>query len=215
MAYGAVSERDTTAVITTPAIRMGVGGTAKLSIQMENGEEMEYNGFQFDIFLPKGMTIAENDSDFVYNLSKRYDENAMVKIKDLDGGFYRAIVFSLSGAAITGNEGELFSLTLRADTTLEVGLYRGDISNFRLSSREGVTFMGTDATFDIEVMAFAKGDVNHDGTVDISDVMLTVYYSLGRKVTDFYLEEGDTNKDGLIDIVDVMNVVYIAIKINM
>lgn len=213
MALGAVSERDTTAVITVPAVAIAADGTAILSVQMENDEDAEYNGYQFDILLPQGVSIAENDSNFIYSLSQRYDENAMVRVKDYGDGCYRIMVFSISSAVITGTEGELISFTLRADSTLEIGTYQGMVVNFKLSSKIGITFMGTDASFDIQVQsAFRMGDVNHDGMVDISDVMMTVYYSLKKQVMDFYVEEADTNKDGIIDIVDVMNIVNIVIK---
>ena len=215
MAHGAVGERDTVVVVTAPEVSMGVGKTAILSIQMENDQEQEYNGYQFDIFLPEGVTIAENDTSFIYSLSPRYDEKAMVKIKDFGDGYYRTMVFSLSDSIITGTEGELISLTLQADSTLDEGTYQGTISNFKLSSGIGVTFMGTDAVFDIQIRpqeTFLMGDVNHDGVVDISDVMMTVNYSVGKKLVDFYIEEADTNGDGDIDIVDVMNIVNIVLK---
>ena len=214
MAYGAVGERDTVAVVTAPEVSLGVGNTAILSIQMENDQEQEYNGYQFDILLPEGVTIAENDTSFIYSLSPRYDEKAMVKIKDFGDGCYRTMVFSLSDSIITGTEGELISLTLQADSTLVEGTYQGTISNFKISSRIGVTFMGNDATFGIQVTntTFLMGDVNHDGIVDISDAMMTVNYSVGKKLLDFYIEEADTNGDGDIDIVDVMNIVNIVVR---
>ncbi len=58
---------------------------------------------------------------------------------------------------------------------------------------------------------FAKGDVNHDGSVDISDVMMAVNHMLGKKLHDFFAEEAETNQDGTIDIVDVMNIVNIML----
>lgn len=215
MAHGAVGERDTVAVVTAPEVSMCVGNTAILSIQMENDQEQEYNGYQFDIQLPEGVTIAENDTSFIYSLSPRYDEKAMVKIKDFGDGYYRTMVLSLSDSIITGTEGELISLTLQADSTLVEGTYHGTISNFKLSSRIGVTFMGNDAAFDILIQqqeAFLMGDVNHDGIVDISDAMMTVNSSLGKKLLDFHTKEADTNKDGVIDIVDVMNIVNIVVR---
>ena len=55
------------------------------------------------------------------------------------------------------------------------------------------------------------GDANHDGEVDVSDVMLTVYKSLIITVSDFYMNEADINKDGIIDIIDVMSIVNITL----
>ena len=215
MAQGAVIDRDTTVVVSAPTVRMVSGETANLSIQMENNEDTEYNGYQFDIQLPQGVTIAKNDSDFIYSLSKRYDEKAKVRIQDYEDGCYRFMVFSFSDSIITGTEGELISLTLQADSTMETGTYQGTVFNFKLSSKIGITFMGTDAAFDILLQdhdTFLLGDVNHDGIIDISDVMMTVNYSVGKKLLDFYIEEAETNGDGEIDIVDVMNILNIVVR---
>lgn len=213
MAFGTVIERDTTAVVSAPDVSMVPGGTAVLCIQMENDDEGKYDGYQFDIQLPQGVAIAKNDSDFIYSLSQRYDENATVIIKDYGDDNYRVMVFSISDATISGTEGELLSLTLQVDSTQELGMYNGTISNFKLSSRIGVTFMGSDAAFDINIgETFLMGDVNHDGNVDISDVMMTVNSFLGKKMQGFFIQEADTNGDGEIDIVDAMNIVNIVVK---
>lgn len=48
------------------------------------------------------------------------------------------------------------------------------------------------------------GDVNGDGTVDISDVMLLAkYYSGVRELTDRQLAAADVNGDGAVDVLDV------------
>ena len=54
---------------------------------------------------------------------------------------------------------------------------------------------------------YPKGDVNHDGEVNVSDVMSTVNYILEKDIQGFFIEESDSNNDGSITIVDVMNIV--------
>lgn len=52
--------------------------------------------------------------------------------------------------------------------------------------------------------AVLYGDVNGDGTVDISDVMLLAkYYSGVRELTDRQLAAADVNGDGVADVLDV------------
>ena len=57
---------------------------------------------------------------------------------------------------------------------------------------------------------YEKGDVNMDGAVDISDVVLVVNYVLGSTDASAeygVLKYGDMNADGFIDISDVVAIV--------
>ena len=47
------------------------------------------------------------------------------------------------------------------------------------------------------------GDVNKDGIINITDVVLTVNYIIGQTPSDFYEENADVNRDGSITVTDV------------
>ena len=66
-------------------------------------------------------------------------------------------------------------------------------------------FMSATTTADI------RGDVNSDGTVDISDVLATVDYILGKPVDKFDKNKADLNNDSSIDISDVLLMVDIIL----
>ena len=51
------------------------------------------------------------------------------------------------------------------------------------------------------------GDVNADGAVDISDVLMTVDYILCKQQESFVIEAADMNRDNAIDISDVLMMV--------
>ena len=55
------------------------------------------------------------------------------------------------------------------------------------------------------------GDANGDGTVDISDVLVTVDYILGKQVSVFFFKNADVNFDNSIDISDVLGIVDIIL----
>ena len=48
------------------------------------------------------------------------------------------------------------------------------------------------------------GDVNRDGTIDVSDVMSLANYILNKSVAGFDVSVADVNKDGTIDVSDIM-----------
>ena len=56
-----------------------------------------------------------------------------------------------------------------------------------------------------------RGDANDDGQVDISDVLLTVDYILGKPCEGFVQDNADVMQDGEIDISDVLGIVDIIL----
>ena len=60
----------------------------------------------------------------------------------------------------------------------------------------------------VENQSAVLGDLNHDGSVDITDVVLLVNHILGNTSdTSFSTQDADINKDGDIDINDVVKLV--------
>ena len=56
-----------------------------------------------------------------------------------------------------------------------------------------------------------KGDVNCDGSVNVTDVMLTVNHVMGYVSEGFYFELADIDGDGYVTVVDVMSIVGIVL----
>lgn len=62
----------------------------------------------------------------------------------------------------------------------------------------------------IEVVDFLKGDLNRDGNIDLSDVLLALRIQMYlTTITDSYLEVGDINNDGVIDLTDVLYILRV------
>ena len=59
---------------------------------------------------------------------------------------------------------------------------------------------------------YELGDVNKDGAVDISDVVMTVNYVLGSEAEKSVLVYGDMDSNGMIDITDVVAIVNKILK---
>ena len=74
-------------------------------------------------------------------------------------------------------------------------------------STQTILFMGQVLT----ITGYPSGDVNHDGTVNVVDVMTTVNYVLTGNVPNFHIENADVNNDGLTDVSDVMGIVNIVL----
>ena len=65
---------------------------------------------------------------------------------------------------------------------------------------------GLDVTIDIGSSSemVTLGDVNNDGEVDLTDVVLIFDYFMGEELTDFVEEAADFNGDGDVDLTDVV-----------
>ena len=59
---------------------------------------------------------------------------------------------------------------------------------------------------------FAPGDVNHDGRINIADVMCVVNNILGKENVICYVSEGDFNHDGIINVTDVMDILNVVLN---
>ena len=58
--------------------------------------------------------------------------------------------------------------------------------------------------------SYIAGDVNQDGSINVTDVVILVNYVLDG----VYNTEGDVNEDGVVDILDVIAVVNVILGSN-
>ena len=56
-------------------------------------------------------------------------------------------------------------------------------------------------------LIFIPGDTNHDGMVDIKDVLRLVYYLFKSGIPPYPLKSGDANSDSRVDIVDAVYII--------
>lgn len=61
---------------------------------------------------------------------------------------------------------------------------------------------------------FLLGDVNRDGTVNVTDAVCILNYILGNTPSNFFFKAADINKDAIINITDVVGVMNIIMNGN-
>ncbi len=178
-------------------------GKSTLTVSLNNLPN-DYNGFQFDVQLPEGVTIDTDN----YTLSDRYSNNGMkVIINLLANGNYRVFCYSITNTTITGTEGELITLVLNASDTAPSGNNSGSLKNIMLSGVNGENTKLPDAAFTINVSEYVLGDVNNDNVISVTDVMMIVNFILGNNSGNPHIEYADIDFDGEITIDDVMSLI--------
>jgi len=77
--------------------------------------------------------------------------------------------------------------------------------------------LATDSAGNVEKKVFSPefslssdllGDANGDGNIDLTDVVMITYHSLGTAQPNLNLNAADVNRDGVVDLTDAIIVVY-------
>lgn len=187
------------------------GEKAALTISLANPGDDVYNGYQFDLRLPEGITLAGEGGNYDYTLSDRYStKRSAVVINDKGGGHYRLMCYSLNNTVVTGNDGPLITLYLHTGLT-GVGHYEGTLSAISLSAKGGNSIGCPRAIFDIQVELTIMGDVNIDHAVDVTDVMKCVNDVLRIQQDNFHSRYADMDSNGVVDVSDIMVIVNIIL----
>ena len=168
--------------------------TGSINIQLNGGSTFIASGFIVE--LPEGFIFT---GDVTNGTS-----NHVTRTYLLNDHTMKVAIFSNQNMAFGSNSFNLLGLKVKAPN--RTGTYQGKIVGIEYTSESGSLVTKIDVSFSITIDS-ASGDVNNDGVVDISDVVLTVNYILGSTPAVFNQDAADINKDSNIDISDVVSLV--------
>lgn len=169
---------------------------------------------QFDIDLPEGIEVIKGTR------SSRCTSGMTVSINDY-GNATRVVISSLSKPRISGNEGRICTLTLRASNDVEeyakdfllsedfkIKFFEASCSCKLISgSYYGISIPAGNFFCDVQLNAsaidrFPYGDFNHDTKVTIDDLDYAAASLAAGQLADRGLET-DVNWDGQFSIADI------------
>lgn len=104
------------AYLTNPVpFNITSGGEQKLIIGMTN-PSVEITLVQFDLRLPKGLSLKTENGEYVFDMGERTNwRKHSLDINQLADGSIRFLLSSSSNATISGTEGEILEVTIVAD----------------------------------------------------------------------------------------------------
>lgn len=161
-------------------ITVAPGKTATLPVNLENSGK--YCSFQFDIILPKGITV---DSTVNQNGKVRYSAS-LVTSRCVDhsltsnlirGNRYRVIVFSLSNTDVEGANGPVVNIKLKAEKDAAEGDCTLKMERVVLATADEKEYYPADSESTVTVSA--NTGVN---SISIDPSSVKVYDLQGRKV---------------------------------
>ena len=193
------------------ALSARCGEEKQLAVRMDN--ESLITALQCDIYLPEGVSIATEDGDYLIDLvPARKAANHTVSTNDLPNGAIRLFITSATSKPFKGNSGDVFILNLVVDGDAESGEYSLDLRNIILSDTEAHPYYAPDLNVPVTIMDYIKGDVNIDGTVNVSDYVATANYILELDPHPFLFVAADIDENLTINVSDLVGVANIALN---
>ncbi len=177
------------------------GSQFVLPINMVNVDEV--TALQFDLYLPSGVTIAEEDGELLIDLADRttYRKHSLAFRQQADGAM-RITCSSNNNATFSGNEGTIINITLNVSSTIEEKEYVIAAKNIEISTKGGTAYNPADAKAKLSISSYLLGDADQSGKVSINDAVCIVNYILGFPNQTFLEAAADVDLNGHISIND-------------
>ena len=177
------------------------GSQFVLPINMVNVDEV--TALQFDLYLPSGVTIAEEEGELLIDLADRttYRKHSLAFRQQADGAM-RITCSSNNNATFTGNEGAIINVTLNVSSTIEEKEYVIAAKNIEISTKGGTAYNPADAKAKLSISSYLLGDADQSGKVSINDAVCIVNYILGFPNQTFLEAAADVDQNGHISIND-------------
>lgn len=185
------------------------GDEITLSVKMKN--TVPIRGFQFNLYLPGGVTIAKNSKDrFMVSLNEERmaeDDEHTISTSEQDDGGILVFCGSQYNETFIGSDGEIAKIKLLIAEDMKSGDYDIILKNIKLTESDISKKYETDAfKSTLKVLVYMMGDVNGDQQVDVSDYIGIANRIHGNTPEVFIEKVGDVDGSGTIDVSDYIGV---------
>lgn len=188
-----------------------IGKTLTLPVAMKN-KSNNICGFQCDIVMPEGFSIATNDKGkYLLSVTGRGDDHSFSTL-DRGNNTVRVVCTSLTNASFTGSEGDLFEISLTTAKTVEAGEYEIKLTNISLSNTASLDIPVVDAMGTVTLKSFNPGDVNNDGKISVADVTAAISFVLGNESPTFIREAADMDSNNEVKVNDVTAIISLVLN---
>ena len=184
------------------------GDTIVIPVSLENEDEI--TAFQTDLYLPEGFELVQDGDEYLVELSNRKGRDHVIMANEMPDGAIRVLSYSPTLKTFSGNEGELFYLTVRVPDDGD-GNYRIELNNTVVTTIDEEEIHALNAANNIKVFAYTLGDVDASGAITVADIVQTARYILNYNPEPFIFDAADINGDGNITITDVVKIAHMVL----
>ncbi len=193
------------------SLKAATGMEFRLPIEMTNTDAI--TGVQFDLYLPEGMMLSEDEyGDFMIELSRTTTRRHSVASRVMDDGALRVVISSTQNTTFEGNSGTIITLVLFPKSTLEAGDYNVTLRNVILTDPDAKRYASADMTSVVTVSNYTMGDVNNDGHIDVADLAGVVRFILENADASLVFNAADMDGNGVIEINDYAALVNVILS---
>ena len=178
------------------------GETLSVPVLLQNN--VAYGGLQTDLYLPDGLSVEMEDDEYIIDLTSRKDYSHSISCYNQSDGAIRVFISSMSTASFSGNSGAIMTIRMTASTDFH-GPATISLKNTICAEPIGTKHVLQDENCTVSSIAGSVmlGDVNGDGSVNISDVTSLIDYLLSGNASGINVTAADCNQDSLVNISDV------------
>lgn len=180
---------------------IAAGETLTVSIILDN--EVEYTAFQTDIYLPEGLTVEQEDGEYIFDLTTRKARDHNLAAQLQQDGSIRLMSYSPKINAYKGNSGALVTFCVTASDEF------AGTASILLHKTLFTTVSGSEVPFADETCtvtgpaALLMGDVDGDGRISIADVVAIIDMLLEGRTNIADHPAADYDGDSRITVADV------------
>ncbi len=188
-----------------PDFVIAAGETMQVAMILENDEP--FTAFQTDLMLPQGLTVVQDDGEYLFDLTNRNASDQTILSKLRYDGALRVESFCMSVKPYSGSSGALVVINLTADEDF-TGPATIGLKNSFFTTVDGIEFVLPVESCQVQLLAQQlRGDANGDGVVTIADVSFLIDYLLAGCQSSFHSQNADLNADGVVTIADVSSLI--------
>ncbi len=166
---------------------------------------------QMDVLLPSGMHIAQDGAgEYMVSLTGENRATHQVSCVEKADGAYSIVVVSMDNTVLQPVD-TLLCLGINIDEECPVGIYQlgvNDVVLTYLTDRLYGEAMQQNCQAEMSVRSY-MGDVNHDGDVNVADVVLTLRHIQNLPAANFHFDEADVNRSGAVTVSDAVGIIDI------
>ncbi|MCR5158634.1 MAG: leucine-rich repeat protein [Prevotella sp.] len=183
------------------------GRTIPLVVNLRNTKTAY--GCTFNLVLPEGFSLKEEDETIVYSLANRAKTMSVTPYKR-DDHTYQIVLMNYSNP-MTGNDGAVITLQVQIPDDAAPGDYKVSMNTcmYEYKSNGTKEFILSDIVSKLTVGNYIMGDVNNSGSVTPADAIMILYHFFGVEQNDFKIAAADLNGDGIISPADAIEALYL------
>ena len=189
------------------------GGRGVLNVLLTDEETIM--GFQFDLELPAGVTVAEDEGRLMAALTGNAVHTHSISSSKVEEGLYRFVVTPQGSRAISNADGGGMTITIDVADDMAVGIYTMTIKDIEMTVKKAGNVYEDihpkNSTASLVITEAMIGDVNGDGRVSVTDVISMNSFILEEEPAKFIRKVADLNGDGKVTITDLVQVIDIIL----